>query len=529
MVEGADQAWVQLGSARLHGPGGWSEVDSVPLEVDLLSLRDGKTATFRIVDPPPGTYDRIRLDVSDAWTISGGEKLALASSFYQPWIEIDYDLTVPECGPITIVISISIDWVDGRPIIRVFIDLVGGECDAGVADAAPADAALPDAAVPDAATPDAALPDAPLPDAAPVEDGQDVAEAALFRIDTDDTQLYGLSGGNVLAYGSGDGTLVAPDGTIVNGAFTDPGNRVTVWARTANPDIIAGANHDVLVALEATGTTLWSWIFTCCNSQRLPPAVDPATGQVYLATNQRVFQRDARTGNSRGASSSHGNFTGFIALAPGVVWKAGTQGVVTLYNRGAEMVGQQARFSMVVGSGPLRPPALASDGTAIIATGGDPFAAIDGPGLLTRITADRQVAWEIDARVVTAPVVGAGDVVFVGAEAAGGGYSVDAYSLAGASLWSVAVAQRPTDLVVADDGLVYVAAGGEILGLDQASGEQQVRFYGLSGTNQLLLQDGTLYVSDAGALYALPVAALGLDPAAPWPARFRDNQRSSSL
>src|SRR5690606_10404536 len=160
-AHGADEVWVQLGSAQLHGPDGWTEVESAPLEVDLRTLRSGNGATFRIVDAPHGAYDAIRLDVSDAWALSGNEQVEVDSSFAGwAWIDIDGDLDVPECGPITIVITISLEWKNGWPYIHVVIDLIGGECDAGV----------PDAGVPDAAEPDAAE-----PDAAPVEEGDDVA------------------------------------------------------------------------------------------------------------------------------------------------------------------------------------------------------------------------------------------------------------------------------------------------------------------------------------------------------------------
>lgn len=502
-----EEVWVEVASVRVHGDGGWSVVNDERRAFDLLALQDGVAAELGLAELPPGDYGQIRLDVADSWVIAGGERQPLRiPSGAQSGLKIEHGFSLPECGTLTI----TLDWDAGahlhhnqgqgfmlRPVIEVESESIDeGDCDGAIDD--------------------------------------HVDDAALFHVASDDLELYTLGDGNLLSYGDGAGTVVAPDGTLVDATFPDPGHRVALWVAPdgeSRPDLVTGA-YDGLVALAATGEVAWTWQSPCCNAARIPAAVDPATGQVYLPGNQRVFQRDGRTGAGRGATSSHGDYIGFIALAPDRIWKAGTQGRVTLYDRGDDsLFGARARFSLIADRVPLRPPALASDLTAVFSAGGGPYTADDQPGDLFRVLDDRSVAWRIEAGAVTPPVIGPGDVIYVGVAPSAGVFEVRAYSLDGAELWSAPLAEQPSDLAVGDDGLVYVAAGSELLGLDRLTGEETLRYHGLSSAAQLLLHQGRAYVSDAGdgAIYALPVPATGYDPAAPWPVRFHDNQRTSSL
>lgn len=498
-----DEVWVEIASVRAHGDAGWVEIASEPIAVDLLTLQNGVAAELGLAELAPGDYDQLRLEVTSSWVVVDGETGPLkVPSGGSSGLKIPHHFTVPECGGVTL----SLDWdvgahltyARGRGHILRPVLVVDGE----TADESGCDG--------------------------PIDAHAD--SAARYRIATADEDLAALSDGTVIAYGDGDGTLFdAATGAILDDLFPSPGHRAGVWATpddTTIPDLIAGRS-DARVGVWSSGAQAWrSNGPSCCNAQRIPPAIDRVLGQVYYADMYRVYQNDGRTGASRGTVMG-GNRGGFVSLAPGLLWKAGDGGLLTSFSRSSWLWGYQ-RFSLQLGGGlPLRPAAVASDGSAVVSVGGDPYFSANQPGALMWVTSSRTIPWRIDdAGTVSAPVLGAGDVVFVGAALSGGGHEVRSYGPDGALLWATPVTGAPRDLVVGDDGSVYVAADTEVLGLDQATGEQTLRYYGLSGVDALLLEGGVALASGGGEIVALPVPATGVDPAASWPARFANNQRT---
>jgi outer membrane protein assembly factor BamB len=112
---------------------------------------------------------------------------------------------------------------------------------------------------------------------------------------------------------------------------------------------------------------------------------------------------------------------------------------------------------------------------------------------------------------------------------------VHAISLStGSEVWhSEDLGGTPHRMVVGNDGVVYVQVPlvSTVYGLAVSNGETRFVFANvpaslLTETNSLTLTHGTLYVVGNLNLMGIPVTATGLDPLAPWPSEFHDNQNT---
>ena len=118
------------------------------------------------------------------------------------------------------------------------------------------------------------------------------------------------------------------------------------------------------------------------------------------------------------------------------------------------------------------------------------------PGKLVHLLPNGSVDYSLDIDAVTPPVLDGSGRVFVGVhsdpsrpDAPG---RVEAYALeGGALLWSSRVGGLPNDLLVADDGLLYVAVGpaerGDLVAIDRAGGGVVLLVQSLAGVYEMVL------------------------------------------
>jgi len=162
-----------------------------------------------------------------------------------------------------------------------------------------------------------------------------------------------------------------------------------------------------------------------------------------------------------------------------------------------------------VSTRPFEPsaPAVAADGMVYVSVGDS---SVPGRGKVYALDGrDGHTAWEFpaDGGWVAAPVVGAGDVVYVGSGDVGG----TVYALAGATgqmLWKfVSGAPALASAAIGSDGTVYIGSyDGKFYALDGATGHEH--WESLTGgavvSSPAIGEDGTVYVgSDDKRLYAL--------------------------
>ena len=268
----------------------------------------------------------------------------------------------------------------------------------------------------------------------------------------------------------------------------------------------------------------------CCNIWRYPPAIDTARGLAYWHSNWGVFAINANDGTVFNYGTG-GDSGGFISLTDSGAYKAGSEGALTRHERLSDGKLTQPSWHVSIdtnGSPQLRPPAVTKDGGVVVASRGERLGQTILPGRLASVTADGQLLWNHDVGAVTPPVIGAQDRIFVGTQTAQGD-QVAAFDVAtGIMLWSAAVSGQVAEVLVGDDDLVYVVAATELYGLDQQTGEARLVVHDMPGAGEAILSSGRVIVAGGGQLVAVPVNAQSYDPAASWPVRFHDNQRTAN-
>ena len=327
--------------------------------------------------------------------------------------------------------------------------------------------------------------------------------------------------------------------------FPESDARVSIWAPPSAPDIIIGGFQG-RQGLYENGTQVWDYTpVGCCNLPHDPFAIDPTVQRAYFAANFVAYEMDPNTGNflSWVYFPSGGDFTGYLSLADSThLYQAGsnvngTGGHVSLLNPAGSGL-WNVLIEPGIGSGPyneLQPPAVARDGSIVVTSAGTHYGVNPiTPGRLARIQQDGTIVFNTLINAITPPVIGGNGFVLVGTQAPPvlptGPGQVQAYGLDGSLKWSTSVNGQPNDLLVGDDGLVYVGIGslsqGQIIGLDQNDGD--VKFTAtVPGAWEIILYGGVIYASGSNVT-AVPVTASGYDPRSPWPVRLHDNQRTSS-
>ncbi|HWS89144.1 MAG TPA: PQQ-binding-like beta-propeller repeat protein [Pyrinomonadaceae bacterium] len=370
-----------------------------------------------------------------------------------------------------------------------------------------------------------------------------LAGAQSSPVTAQSVQRWSVANGNYVLAMLADGTLVATGGdspVMLNpqtgeslGPAPAPDVRAAVWVGDAGrPDYLIGGYQDRR-AYRSDGGLAWEWsLLGCCNTFRYPVAIDHERGLAYTTANWTLSAVRLADGvDVRHVNS--GDFFGFTSIAgPGVAYVAGIGGHVARVNADAGAT----EWVMPVDPGhQLQSGAVAADGSFVVSSRGSHLAQAIEPGRLARLLPDGTTVWNLPVNAVTPPVVGAGGLIYVGtqpppASDAGAG-SVEARdSNTGALVWSTPVEGLPNDLLLGDDGAVYVGAGGasaRVYALDQATGEVRRTVTDMPGAWELLLSGGLLYVT-GNAITALPVGATNYDPASPWPVRLHDNQRTAN-
>jgi hypothetical protein len=362
----------------------------------------------------------------------------------------------------------------------------------------------------------------------------------------------------VTGYG-GQGAKIDPSTGAVLGTIPVPDVRNAVWAPpTDSRDLIVGG-YDGRQGYWSDGMLAWNFApIGCCNLPRVPFGVDTVEGKGYFAANGGLNVYDLSTGAQFGTLSGIG--FGWASVLDSttlyVAWKAlftPAEGVARLTRTGSTWAIDWNVSIDAAGDKLPGPPAIASDGSVVVGTAGDHLGNFDSgypflsysPGRLARVATNGTVLWNIGANTVTPPVIGAGNLVYVGTQPPNqnpsgpngldisGPGSIEAYDMATGSLaWSRAISGLPADLLVGDDGRLYaLTSGGVLTRFDQTTGAEGVSISGLPGAGSLhteaILLNGRIYVSGGGKVVAFSVPANDYDPAAPWPVRFHDNQHTS--
>lgn len=89
-VDEADELFVTVDSVELRGPGGTEVLSSVPREIELLSLRNGRRALLGSAQVRAGAYHRIVLRISSSRLGGPGRALDVED----PVVEIDGPFTI---------------------------------------------------------------------------------------------------------------------------------------------------------------------------------------------------------------------------------------------------------------------------------------------------------------------------------------------------------------------------------------------------------------------------------------------------
>ena len=327
--------------------------------------------------------------------------------------------------------------------------------------------------------------------------------------------------------------------------FPEPDARVSIWAPPSAPDIVIGGFNGRQGLFE-NGAPSWNYPDVgCCNLPHDPFAIDPSAQRAYFSANFVAYNLDANLGKfSNWVYFPNGSdFTGYLSLSDSThLYQAGsnvngTGGHVSLLNPSGAGI-WNVQIEPGIGGGPyneLQPGAVAADGSIVVTSAGVHFGVNPiTPGRLARIQQDGTLVFSQLIDAVTPPVIGGNNFIFVGTQPAPVSASntgqVQAYGLDGSLRWSTSVNGQPNDLLVGDDGLVYVGVGdlgqGQIIGLDQNDGDMKFTA-NVPGAWEIILYGGVIYASGY-SVTAVPVSASGYDPRSPWPVRMHDNQRTGS-
>lgn len=374
------------------------------------------------------------------------------------------------------------------------------------------------------------------------------ASAVKWSFSSDANTLAILSDGTVFAgtvnrVGLNDfqAYLINPcSGTTTQ--FVAPGPINVVWTGAGAGDYLLGG-YEGRRAVREDSSEVWSWgLIGCCSS--LTPAIDLEAETIFFSADRGVHVVNLRDAGRVPSPSSEWcqDWGGFPAVDGTYMYLAGIGGTVTRYGlRSSDFGCKWSRFAGSSGGEvALSYGAIGSDSSFAVATCGQAIFGRTQPGQLVCLNSDGNTKFIANADVVTAPVIGAQNHIFVGAQnyaplSAPG--RVLFFNYDGSVQWEESVKGRVTDLLLGDDGRVYIlvadqnAGTGEILAFNQQTGANDLRIAGLHAAVEMILQDGTVFVAGGGAVVAIGLPsgfAFNYDSTAPWPVRQHDNQRTSN-
>lgn len=363
----------------------------------------------------------------------------------------------------------------------------------------------------------------------------------------------------------GDGTLLAardsavssPQGAPASGVMAakiDPATgaiQQEIFAPNARSSIKlngGGLGDDWLVggyenvfALDENGNYLRQLRdLGCCNIPRFPLALDHVRDAAFIHANGQLFGLNMSTGNTDYFYYGAGdNFATMSIADTNTYYSAGRSG--NLSKLDPTVAG--AQWTRNVATGDLQPAAIAADGSIVVTSGSPHLAGTVSAGVLARILPDNTVAFNVAANAVTPPVIGANGLIYIGTQAEpideDGAGAVEAYDPStGSIVWSTPVDGLPNDLLVGDDGAVYVGTGGygsgRVYSIAQSDGTVRQVITNVPSAWEIVLRAGLIYASGReqfggnATVTALPVAANNYDVNSPWPVRYHDNQRTSN-
>ena len=332
-----------------------------------------------------------------------------------------------------------------------------------------------------------------------------------------------------------------------------------------NPILFATPGESYLVgswqyirAHRRDGSLAWAYThpYGCCNNIGYPfLAADRAANRVLASFGSQLFSLPI-DGGAPAVVSTGGQGYGVISATREFAYTAGANSFVTKWRlTGAQPSVEWSRqLSQTTITWNFSEGAITRDGAFVVTRSGNHGSGYWNGGDIWRagelywISADAQTRWEdLQARAVTPPVIDREGRIYVGAVVApapnpqsqvnGGVGVVRVYGDNGELLWTLTVPGLPHDLLVGDDGNVYVAVGGagatgegRILAVDATAQRINLVIERVPAPWEIVLRDGVIYASgDAGVTaIQLPAGfARNYDPESPWPVRQYDNQRSS--
>jgi hypothetical protein len=311
-------------------------------------------------------------------------------------------------------------------------------------------------------------------------------------------------------------------------SFPGPDTRSSVWIDGAGDSRHVSGGSSARQAYEPDGTEAWSWDDVACCNPDGSMALDPTGAVAYTSEGTELWEIDLASGAATSAASG-GASAGRDALAGTLVWVAGFDGRVTLYDVASGTAEATVEIDPGAASPPrLHPGAVLSDGSFVVSSVG---------GVVARVGTDGTLAWsdtgygDVSAPVVT--VTDSGDEYIVLGTTTTMPLGISAFGADGSYVGTFATSGEVRSLAVADGDRIYAlldagSGSGELVALDVVSGVVVETYTGLPTSGELLLRDGVAYVLGGGELHAIEVGATGYDPASPWPVPHHDNQRTSN-
>lgn len=350
-----------------------------------------------------------------------------------------------------------------------------------------------------------------------------------------------------LAPATGDWTLFP--GVFQNGASGVAPNPV-IWAGPSAASLIGG--YGGATAYRQDGTFQWRWDndYGCCNVFGFPYlAVDGRRRRVLASLGGELYALSIEDGPPPAAGRG-GQGRGLVTATEDVAYVAGNYGGLTKWDIAAATPAPlwSRTLGTVADFWNFSEGAVDREGGFVVTRAGNhasPYWRDGGiwrAGELFSVSSDGEQTWVVAARATTPPVIGRAGLIYVGGLPADGAPQdqldgsgvVQAFSSTGQLVWALPTAGLPQDLLVGDDGHLYVLTGGttegRILVLDQATGTVHLVLGHLPAPWEMVLADGLLYVTGDAGVAAVPLPpgfAWNYDTEAPWPVRQFNNQRTS--
>lgn len=305
----------------------------------------------------------------------------------------------------------------------------------------------------------------------------------------------------------------------------------SIWANPAGGDLLFTAWQNDQ-AYREDGTKVYDLdTGGCCDYAAYSLTIDKATGTGFFSS---FAQYDLSTGaRIAGISLSNG---GWVALDGTHLFAFGNGPSVARYNRATAQKEWSVDLTNIV---QLSQPAIDTAGAFVSSTGGnkpvgDWQLKETAGGRVVKVDTAGIVKMDVLVNSVTAPVVGRGDVIYVGAQQPPISHTrsdgqLVAVKSDGTVLWKTELGWYPYDLFTGDDGRIYVGTdGGHLFVVSAQSGKIELGFSGLRTSSFMILSDGFIYTSGGQALKLPAGMAFNYDSQAPWPVYRHDNQRTNA-